>query len=191
VRIVTPDARLERVVKTLDDLGKTGGPRLQVLVTGQTSGPSLTGHQGSLGLEVFGVGRRRTVANLTGERAMVGPSLEVALLVVALDADLPTGITNRLSDRDCDRFGPIMPGLPKGCGNKPTPRHDQKYRRRRQENSKAKDLIRNSPDLHPRDPLAKARGKLCPFFFTAPSLVAHRDNHWMSPCKSGGALSPA
>ena len=67
VRIVTTDARLERIVQAFDDLREAGWSRGQVFVTGETGRSPLSRNQRRLGLIVLAVNGRRSMAMAAGQ----------------------------------------------------------------------------------------------------------------------------
>jgi hypothetical protein len=146
VGIVTIDARLERVVKALDDLGKSCWPSGLVLVAIETRFTALSRYQRYLSLVVFGVCRGRSVADLARQSAMIGAALGLVLPIVALGTHLPTGVLDRLAGDRCERVGTVVADLPEGLRNEAIPDDDQRRHRDHDNDRQAEHLIRDPPE---------------------------------------------
>jgi hypothetical protein len=145
VRIVTIDARLERIVQAFDDLREAGWSRGQIFVTGEAGRSPLSRNQRRLGLIVLAVNGRRSMAHLTRQGAMVGAALDLALLVVTVEANPRTGVVNRQVGGYHDRLGSVMPQLAEGLGYKADPDSDQHSHRCRDKKGQSDNLVGYSP----------------------------------------------
>ncbi len=146
VRIVTVDARVERIVKTLDDLREAGRPRRQILMTVEAHLASLSRNDDGC-LFVLGMGGRGTVADFAGQLAMVGTALDLDL-VVAFLTQLPPAVPYLLTGDGSYGVGAIVSCLAERLRDKPVPGQDEDRKGDDQQYSQPHDLIRQLPKPH-------------------------------------------
>jgi len=86
------------------------------------------------------------VTNLASQRAVVGGALDLAFLVVALQARQRARVPDGLALDGGDCVGSIMPDFAKRLGHESIPDHDHRHYGEDQEDPQADDLIRKLPD---------------------------------------------
>src|SRR3990172_1672159 len=112
MRIMTGDARLERVVEDRIDLRKSRGPRGVVGVTG---GAELSLPRGKwLDVRVLRVFERRAMTGLAGERFMKSGALLLAHVIMAIAADARAGELDRFAGLSLDGGLPVKPAFDQG-----------------------------------------------------------------------------
>jgi hypothetical protein len=125
VGIVTANTRFQWVVRGGDDLRESRGPRGQILVAQGTIAPLPR----SIELDDVGilrVGCGRAMARLAGHVSVVTLVLDVDDVIVAVVADLMTGVGDLLGRRVFQRRGAIMAVFPEVARYEQDPgRHEQ------------------------------------------------------------------
>ena len=146
VGVVTADTWLRWIVQPLEDLWEAGGTRGQVLVAGKAGRAAISFDDRKQAFVVLSMCARRAVADLTSESAMIGGTLDLALLIVTFDTDQRTGVPDRLVLNRDEGIRSVVPYLAERLGDETVPDHDQRDNGGDQQDPEPNNLIRELPD---------------------------------------------